>query len=130
MRDYQDDYRRAVQVFRRIAVDTLADGGGTYQRATGASVTHSDGYYVGVGNVATFHLPFTTVDEIRLAVQSVWPTTLPHDAQYVGTWFDGEYLYVDYVTHVQDRAIALALAARHGERAIYDCATGTSIPVV
>ena len=130
MRDYQDDYRRAVQAFQHIAVDTIADGGGTYQHATGAPVTHSDGYYVGVGNVATFETSSATTDEIRRAIQAVWPTTLPHDAQYVGTWYARGYLYIDYVTHVQNRAIALALAARHGEQAIYDCATGTSVPVV
>jgi len=132
---YDNDSVR--RIFETIARDTINNGGGTYQHKTGATVNHTNGYYVGVGNIATVDVDAITYP-VRVAVVAgiladVWPHTLPARAQYVGTWIDDyNRLYVDYVTHVpgtQNLDVALACARRHGELAVYDCKNRVSIDV-
>ena len=128
-----DNVRR---IFEAIARDTIANNGGTFQHKTGATVNHTDGYYVGVGNVATVDIDALTYP-VRVAVVAgiladAWPHTLPARAQYVGTWLDGDRLYVDYATHIpgtDNLDVALACARRHGELAVWDCKNGVSIDV-
>lgn len=131
---YDNDSVRAI--FEAIAQDTINNAGGTYQHKTGATVNHTDGYYVGVGNVATVDIDAIT-DPVRVAVVAgiladSWPRTLPARAQYVGTWVDGNTLYVDYTTHIpgaHNLDVALACARRHGELAVWDCKNRVSIDV-
>lgn len=129
-----DNVRR---IFEAIARDTIDNAGGTYQHRTGATVDHTDGYYVGVGNVATVDVDASTYP-VRVAVVAgiladTWPHTLPARAQYVGTCIDGyNRLYVDYTTHIpgaQNLDVALACARRHGELAVWDCKNGVAIGV-
>lgn len=138
---YDNDSVRAI--FEAIAQDTINNAGGTYQHKTGATVNHTDGYYVGVGNVATVDIDAITYP-VRVAVVAgiladVWPRTLPARAQYVGTWVErgaswtqSDTLYVDYSVHIpgtQNLDVALACARRHGELAVWDCKNGVSIDV-
>lgn len=125
---YDNDSVR--RIFEAIAHDTIANDGGTYQHRTGATVDHSDGYYVGVGNVATVDLAGSSVAVVASILAEVWPETLPTRAQYVGTWLDGDRLYVDYSVHIpgaHNLDVALACARRHGEVAVWDCKNRVSL---
>lgn len=126
----REDARRA---FEAIAKDTIANGGGTYRRETGAKVPLTTGYTVGVGNVGVFGYTPGRTDRTTVAESLAlrWPTTAPANAQYVGTWIDSEasLLFIDHVTVINDLAIALALARRNDEQSIYDNARGVCIYV-
>ena len=126
------------RIFEAIARDTIANNGGTYQHRTGAKVNHTDGYYVGVGNVATANLAGSSAQVVASILADVWSRTLPARAQYIGTWIDTHVprgygrLYVDYSVHIpgtHNLDIALACARRHGELAVWDCKNSVSIDV-
>jgi len=121
------DRENASQAFAAIARQTITNGGGTFRRETGAPVTLTTGYTVGVGVAAQTTLATLALGHIAGLLAKEWPTTAPANAQYVGTWIDGTTLYVDHVTVISDLGIALSLAARHNELAIWDNANGCSI---
>jgi hypothetical protein len=132
---YDNDSVR--RIFESIARDTIDNNGGTYQHRTGAKINHTDGYYVGVGNIATVDIDAITYP-VRVAVVAgiladTWPHTLPARAQYVGTWIDDcGRLFVDYTTHIpgaHNLDVALACARRHNEVAVWDCKNRVSIDV-
>lgn len=126
----EHDREDARRIFEAIARDTLTNGGGTFRRETGAPVALTTGYTVGVGNVLQVGIgwePTTQAVAERLAY--FWPMTAPANAQYVGTWTDNGILYIDHVTVISDLSIALSLARRNGERAVWDNANGASIDV-
>lgn len=126
------DREDARSTFEAIARDTLANGGGTYRRETGAKVTLTTGYTVGIATVAAFGADrCSDVHVIAGALAREWPTTAPATAQYVGTWIDADasLLFIDHVVVISDLSIALSLARRCEQVAIYDNARGTCIDV-
>lgn len=129
MRDYDEYDRQEVrEVFERITEHTVHHGGGTFQHKTGAVVDlqarYGSGYLVSVEEYGdTPLLPRVTLSD-RIA--RLWPRHIGPHVQYVGTWVDGGKVYVDGSTVIPDLRIALALARKHGQRAIYNITTGES----
>lgn len=124
-----DNVRR---IFEAIARDTIDNNGGTYQHKTGAKIHRAEGYYVGIGNVATVDIDIITTPVLAGILADVWPRTLPARSQYVGTWISGDRLYVDYIVHIpgtDNLDVALACARRHGELAVWDCKNGVAVDV-
>lgn len=128
----QDKYDgdNAWRAFQRITFATINNGGGTFQRETGAEIDliarYGSGYVVAVqsfGDVDTSPLP--TLWE-RIA--RVWPTHVAPNVQYVGTWHDGARVCVDGVVVLPESArdIALPLARKHDQDAIFNIRTGQS----
>jgi hypothetical protein len=128
----QDQYDKdaAYAAFDRIARLTRENGGGTFRRETGAPVTLTTGYTVGVGNIAQVGIGLAPdLTNVATILGYYWPKTAPANAQYIGTWVDSNLLYIDHVTVISDLDIALALARRNNERSIYDNARGICIDV-
>ncbi len=108
---------------------TMTDNGGTFDRTTGAPVRHRTGYMVG----GVFTRTVTTNQAARhpslVAREIASVANRPNAAAYVGTWIDGESLYIDLSEHVADIDTALALGAERGELAVWDCGRAQSVAV-
>jgi len=97
-----------------VYVDTLTNNGGTFDRKTLQPVVFSDGYtYVQDADVAFF--------------RRVWP----RKGSLVGTWVDPatSIVWVDVVVYTPFLGVARAIAAIHGEIAIWDNARSVAITV-
>lgn len=105
----------ATQLYRH----TMSHGGATVRQ--GRYIT-SGGYVVGAGNIATIDVSRTD-DIMTILRQSL------KNVHSLGTWIDGNTLYVDAVAIVQDANRALSLARRRGELAIYSLDTQEEIRV-
>lgn len=123
------DLQKSLATFGRILAHSVAAGGGTWQRHTGAQVAPETGYTVGVGKVACILLDLNIGHSHVVDLANAWPTTAPANAQYVGTWVAHDCLFVDHVTVIPDLALAISLARKHSEEAIWDNAAGESIDV-
>ncbi|MDY0341140.1 MAG: hypothetical protein RBS17_08000 [Coriobacteriia bacterium] len=122
-----DNVRR---IFEAIARDTIANNGGTYQHKTGAEVDlharYGSGYVVSVAEYGeAIAAPIASLWE-RIA--RAWPSHIGADVQYVGTWQHRGLVFVDgsIVLPESARDIALALARKHGQTAIYNIRTHKS----
>lgn len=104
---------------------TAANGGGTFDVATGQEMGLSSGY--GVGNGLDGVIVDNTKDAVDAAYAEVSKTGVPN----IGTWVNPETgkVHVDPTEVVMDEATAMKLAQERGELAIHDFATHEDIPV-
>ena len=102
---------------------TARDGGVTVSLETGDVAAHTSGFYVG-GRVAGYTVPVgaTLMDYIGASNRLA---NAMDGTGYVGTWTDGDLVYVDASDHVEDFETAVKLAASRGELAIWEIAGGT-----
>lgn len=129
----RDEVRRT---FERIALDTLKNGGGTYQHKTGAKVDltreYGSGYVVGVAYYGTVPAaPEGTINLLGDYLPRVWPREIAPNVQYVGTWIHMGQVWVDGVVVLPESArdLAQALGRKHQQASIYNIRTGKSEPV-
>lgn len=85
-------------------------------------IHETKGFWVATGEAFTALWP--DKNDWRLALRKL------RRPEIVGIWTDPatQITYFDAPTHVIDRDEAIALAQRHNQIAIWDCAANTSIP--
>lgn len=115
-----------------ILDDLAANGGGTYERETLVPFAPRDGFAVGIGGIT---MPFDglTAEQAAWAIGKV---AGEYSSRFVGTWLDNGIVSFDAVIYfglngsTRDGALSDAgrQAARYGQKAVYDFATGESIP--
>ena len=112
-----------------IAAHTVQHGGGTFEARTGALVTPTSGYAVGLPGGRQVK-GLLTQNAVVDALRGFDLTRAP----YVGTWVDtnsvgNRVAYVDPVVILPDRASALILAEALGELAVWDFSASAEIRV-
>lgn len=116
----------------------LNEGGGTIHPFV--PFVPTSGYMVGNGREHTLDLATATVADVEAWIRRVvaevaeaseaddngyaWPANT-----YVGSWVDGDTLYLDVSECHADEGMALAVAERLGELAIFDLDTMSEIRV-
>lgn len=130
--------------------ETVLNGGATVDIASGTTVSRP-GYIVSMGEEFTWKMHFHGEGSASSRIYGnvgviAWITQYVENAAtwieslgdwrdiapvYVGAWIDDSTntLYLDLSEVVADRDTALKLAARRGQLAIFDTATGQDIPV-
>jgi hypothetical protein len=110
--------------------DILNSGGGTYAIEKGQfwKIEPKAGYAVAMdGVVVPFGTPWDAIERLLRKIAK------ERDADYVGTWLDGDVIYLDSVYRFMPGEHALVNAMRYayrlGQKAIYDFASKTSLPV-
>lgn len=116
---------RSTDPFAAALAATVDQGGGTFWAETCQPFNPEGGYAVAVGGVI-LDPAITGVLRLRNAwrhVASAFMTSL------VGTWLDGDNLYVDAVLYYPawQREEAIAAGRFHNQLAIYDFDAGESI---
>jgi hypothetical protein len=96
----------------------LADVGATIDRFQGVA-TLVEGYVVG-GEVKALELDNRLSRWYKVNATELWLEKLPIGQRLVGSWVDGDTLYVDAVRVEHDIDRAMELAYERRERAIYD----------
>lgn len=116
--------REAVPAPADMYAHTVANGGGTFDVATGREAGLTEGFGVGNGPLGK------VVANNKRAVNAAYREVSKTGAPSIGTWVgpDG-MVYVDPSQVVMDRAEAFALARSRGEQEVYDYATQTSLKV-
>lgn len=132
-----------------LITETALNGGATVDIESGTTITRP-GYIVALGEEFTWRMHFNGAEASTRILSSAgvlpWVTQYVEHAVtwiealgdwqaispvYVGAWIDDKTntLYLDLSEVVADRDTALKLAARRGQLAIFDTATGQDIPV-
>jgi len=104
---------------KSVVTHTLQNGGGTFPMPSG-------GYMV--GGVVPSAICKTQDMEDFLARFLVEHEDAVESA-YLGTWIEGDTVYIDVAENVPDLETAVRLGRQRGEKAIYDVANGRSIYV-
>lgn len=107
-----------------LLADLADHGGGTYEAGTYLPFTPRDGYAVAfIGGVKVSSRGCT------LAVLERWlkAVATEHEASFVGTWLDGDMVYVDAVRYIRSRDEAIAFGIEQHQLAIWDFAAGAAI---
>ena len=115
---------------REVLADTLMGGGGTYDLSDVERVQPATGYAVGLRGGVDFplgNLSDTRLEELAQAIILAVAGIRKGTASYIGTWIDGDRLYIDPVIIFRDKEVALGRALSEGQLAIYDFTTGESI---
>lgn len=117
--------RAPVRAPKGMYTHTTANGGGTFDVATGRELGQTSGYGVGNGPLGKI------VPNDRAAVNAAYREVSASGTPQIGTWLNPEdgMVYVDPTQVVDDLQEALALASSRGEKAIYDFANQVDIPV-
>ncbi len=130
--------------------ETVLNGGATVDIASGTTVSR-EGYIVSLGDEYAWKMHFHGDGSASSRIHGnpgvvAWITQYVENAAtwiesfgdwqvaspvYVGAWIDDDTntLYLDLSEVVADRDTALKLAARRGQLAIFDTATGQDVPV-
>lgn len=104
---------------------TARDGGCTVSLVSGDMATHTSGFYVG-GVVPAIELPVgATLAQYVGASNRI--ANAMHGRGYVGTWTDGDTVYVDGSEWYADAETALRVGRERGELAVWEIAGGTSL---
>jgi hypothetical protein len=137
-----------MNIYHQMAVDTLANGGGTYARDAFRPADLPNRYVVALGTpwdrVATItedagtnvdELTYWTAEYLReLAnIAAPWqagsPFATEHNPKGLGTWPANNTVHVDIVESYSHGGYALALARDRGQKAIWDQREGVAIEV-
>ena len=104
---------------------TVENGGGTFHAASLIPFTPLRGFAVGVGGVI---LDPEKTDGLRL-LRTVEALADEFETLFVGTWLDGDDLYVDAVRYFGPGFLpeAMLLGRQTQQQTIYDFATGDVI---
>jgi hypothetical protein len=100
-----------------VVEDTLSRGGGTYKAADLTPVAPLRMWAVGLQGGT--RLPLQSLSSATLA-QAFDKVAARSGVGYLGTWVDGDTVYVDPVVLEPDVKVALSLARIHKQRAIYN----------
>lgn len=126
------NYPDVIAAAQHIYNHTLIYGGGTFDAVSGAPVEDQTGYAVG-GYQDTRTVPYrecsdeVVVDVIASFLQRI-PGKLGGGKHYfLGTWIEGDLLFIDAVKIIDDRDTAVQAAEDHNEIAIYHLGTGTTL---
>lgn len=115
----------------QIIADTLMTGGGTYDLVEVERVSPATGYAVALDGGWTVFLGDYSDQMLDHAAHMVNDAVaygrLTMTVPYIGTWIDGDTLYIDRVIIMDSKEDALARARHERQLAIYDFATGESI---
>lgn len=105
---------------------TTANGGGTFDVATGQEMGLKRGYGVANGGAGG-----QVVDNTQEAVHAAYSEVSKTGAPNIGTWFNPEdgKVYVDPTQVVTNKAEAMRLARARGEKAIFDFKTMSDINI-
>jgi hypothetical protein len=106
-----------------IAEATLSEGGGTFDARTLEQVTRTSGYAVAVAGIERDARRFPAA----LIVPAARMVVDRYGGDLVGTWTEGDVLYIDSVVVIEDRAIALDLAREHGQLGVWDFANERTV---
>ena len=104
-----------------------APKGVTIDRYEGLAIL-SDGYVVG-GETQALKTEDTLPRWMNVLLTALWLEKLPISQRLVGSWVDGDTLYVDAVRVEHDIDRAMELAYERRERAIYDVRNNRSLYV-
>lgn len=114
---------------------TLRDGGGTWRADSLQSppVTFADGYVVAIGKPYAAIIPAQVFADYAGNVEALETDYLQVlqaacDVGYVGTWRDGDSVYLDAVAHVDTLAEAVRLGVERDQVAVWDCANACEVP--
>lgn len=116
---------------KHVLKSTRINGGATID-LTGAPVSRSHGYFVAgmPEGVATLDKGDTQAALDMLNFYFDLISTPEYESSYgkfLGTWIDGDDLYIELSEYVPNKEIAMNLARERGELAIFDIANGESI---
>ena len=113
-----------IATFEAALAQTVDQGGGTFY-PNSDPFTAPSGYAVGIGGII---LDPATTGAFRLR-QAFRKVHRDFGGSLVGTWLDGDLLYVDAVMYfsAQDRDTAIAEGFAHNQLAIFDFETMESI---
>jgi hypothetical protein len=125
-------YEDSIAQAETLLFEAIIAGGTTLNR-DGAIESRRDGFVVG-GRVPSLKMNATSKDHAEFERNCLqvarWlesqPITLSWSG-HVGSWRDGEVVYVDLVDMVDDKLVAVAIGRGRGELAIYDLSTSESI---
>ena len=119
---------RSTDPYNEAMAYTVDRGGGTFHAETCIPFEPIAGYAVAVGGVI-LDPAITGSFRFRNAWKHVASEFM---TLFVGTWLDGDNLYVDAVRYFgpEWRDEAIALGREHNQLAIYDFAAGESITLV
>lgn len=112
-----------IELATKMLVDTLTDGGATYNYQSGNKVEKTFGYWVG-GAAAEFSLRAFTANVAEFVTGL---GTFPDDTMYVGTWTADGVIYMDSSNWIESLEDATELGKARGEQAIWDIANNVGI---
>ena len=104
---------------QNIIADTVQNGGGTYDAITYEPYDPADGFAVAIGGA---RIPADRVTP-RLVSKAIALLRQEFGTELVGTWLDGDIVYIDAVRHIYDVGEAKALGREHHQLSIYNFAT-------
>lgn len=104
---------------------TVQNGGGTFEAGSWLPFEPKHGYAVAFGG----YQPLAKDVDLNALRKLLKTVQGEYDSSFVGTWLDGEKLYVDAVVYTVDLTRAIELAQSTNQLAIYNFATGESIAV-
>ena len=115
----RDNQKTQERTITQAWIETLTNGGGTFDAKTREPVSFADGYVVGIGELGRAHTHTSAL------LASVWPTD-----GLVGTWIHEGELIVDRVVYTPFDVIARELQRISSELCVYDCKTGETIDLL
>ena len=108
----------------KIKIDTLKNGGGTFDIYNKQQAT--TGYMCSVKDLATVDLQdfnFSIIDKIIEENKQL----LKRKNIYLGTWIDGDKIYIDISKNYKNKYHSLKIAKKLKQLAIFELNTMTSI---
>jgi hypothetical protein len=99
--------------------------GGTLDPVTFRLVRPGGGYAVGLADGEQL----MTVHALRQRTLREYVRRYPGPGAYLGVWIDRDEVCLNWSVIISEWAAAMALAVQQGQRAIYEFATDTVVPV-
>lgn len=114
---------------RKLHSDTHADGGATYYFGGAVPLDQPAGFIVGGAAGLSVVVPVSAgweaYEKALKALEAVTDTPIA----FVGTWIEGDHVYIDSVNHYRFLEDAVKVGRDRGEIAYYDVAMQTSYPL-
>lgn len=109
-----------------ILTDLVARGGGTYEQGTYLPFTPRDGFAVAFRGGVKLSSRGCTMAALERWLKAV---ATEFEASFVGTWLDGDTVYIDAVRYIRSPREAIAFGIEQQQLAIYDFAAGEAVYV-